>query len=101
MYRKIAFALILGLVLVFLSQFGYAADLHKEYYGNSPYDHSNPNDYYDPNDYGNPYGNSYYPYGEYQLAPPFGGNQWQIHEEEVQKELKQLQKEYDRREVVD
>ena len=98
MYRKIAFVSILVLVLAFFSQFGYADDPHKQYYGNSSYHNSNPNDYYDPDDYGNPYGNGY---GEYQPAPPFGGNQWQIHEEEVQKELKQLQKEYDRREVVD
>ncbi len=101
MYGKIAFVLILGLVLVFLSQFGYAADVHKEYYGNSQYGNSNPSDYYDPNDYGNPYGNNYYPYGEYQLAPPFGGDQWQIHEEEVHKKEKQLQKEYGHGEVID
>ncbi len=100
MYRKIAFVLILGLLLVFLSQFGYAVDPHKEYYGNSPYDNSNPSDYYDPDDYGNPYANSY-PYGYYQQAPPFGGNQWQIHEEEIHKKEKQLQKEYGHGEVID
>jgi len=100
MYRRIAFVLIFGLMLVFLSQFGYAADPHKEYYGNSPYVDPNPNDYYDPNDYGNPYGNTY-PYGEYQPAPPFGGNQWQIHEEQEHKTEKQLQKEYGHREVID
>ena len=94
MYKRIAFVLILGLVSVFLSRFGYADDPHKEYYGNSPYVNSNPNDYYDPSyDYDHPYGNSY-PYGYYQQAPPFGGNQWQIHEEQIQKELKQLHKEY-------
>jgi hypothetical protein len=93
MYRKIAFVLILGLVLVFLSQLGYAVDPHKEYYGHSPYADSNPSDYYDPADYGNPYGNSY-PYGYYQQAPPFGGNQWQLHEEQIHKEQEQLHKEY-------
>ena len=93
MYKKIAFVLILGLTLVFFSQFGYADDPHKEYYGNSPSVNSNPNDYYDPDAYGNPYGNSY-PYGEYQQAPPFGGHQWQLHEEEIHKEQEQLHKEY-------
>ena len=101
MYRRIAFILILGLVLLFLSQFGYADDPHKEYYGNPTYVNPNPNDYYDPSsDYDHPYGNSY-PYGYYQQAPPWEGNQWQIHERQIQKDLKQLQKEYGHGEVID
>jgi len=97
MYRKAAFVLVLGLVLVFFSQFGYADDPHKDYYqsgyGYAPYGSSNPTDYYDPNDdYGHPYGYSH-PYGYYQQAPPWN-YQWRINEEQIYKEQKQLHKEY-------
>jgi hypothetical protein len=94
MYRKIASVLVLGLVLVFFSQFGYADDPHKDYYGYAPYGSSNPTDYYDPNDYGHPYGYSY-PYGYYQPALP-RNYQWQINEEQIHKEQKQLHEEYNR-----
>lgn len=93
MYRRIAFVLVLGLVLVFFSQLGYAADPHKNYYGYVPYGSSNPNDYYDPNDYGHPYGYSY-PSGYYQQAPSWN-DQWRINEEQIHKEQKQLHEEYD------
>ncbi len=105
MYRKIAFVLILGLVLVFLSRFGYAADNRMYYdpyrYDSAPHGYSNPHDY-DPygHDYGNPYGYSY-PFGYYQQAPPWEGDEWQIHEEQVHKKEKQLQKEYGHGEVID
>ncbi len=102
MYRKIAFVLILGLTLVFLSRFGFAAD-NRTYYDPYRYDfappgYANPYDYdYDPyaSDYDHPYGYSY-PYGYYQQAPPWEGNQWQIPEGEVYKEQEQLHKEYGR-----
>ena len=98
MYRKSAFVLILGLVLVFLSRFGFAADNSGYYdpyrYDYDPYGSYNPNDYYDPNDdYDHPYGYSY-PYGYYQQAPPWEGNQWQLNEDQIHKELKQLHEEY-------
>ena len=82
MYRKIAFVLVLCLVLVFFSQFGYAAgpryhDQYRNYYAPDPY--SNPKNY-DHDTYGyNPYGYSY-PFGEYQQAPPWESKKWQLHE---------------------
>ena len=107
MYKKIAFVLILGLVLVFFSRFGYAADNGVYYdpyrYDSAPQGYANPHDYdYDPydHDYGHPYGNSY-PYGYYQQAPPWEGDEWQINERQLYEEQKQLHKEYGHGEVID
>ena len=62
MYRKIAFGLILGIILVFFSGCAHQHDYDPyghdyNYYGTAPYNHDN---FYD-----------YGPYGYYQQSPPW------------------------------
>lgn len=90
MYKKIIFALILGVALLLFPRFGkaqgyYDPNAPNGYYPygygyTTPYGYTSPYGY--PYDNYNPYG--YDPYGYYQTPPPwgyYGNHEWREHEE--------------------